>query len=50
MRLHRELGINQKAAWFLLHRLRTAAATHSNYFSGPVEVDETCIGGTSARK
>lgn len=41
MRLHRELGITQKAAWFMLHRLRKAAEMNTGYFKGPVEVDET---------
>ncbi len=45
MRLHREIGISQKAAWFLLHRIRTAAETGEELFSGPVEADETYIGG-----
>ena len=45
MRLHRELGISQKAAWFMLHRLRTAAETGETLFTGPVEADETYIGG-----
>ena len=45
MRLHRELGISQKSAWFLLHRLRSVAETGDALFSGPVEVDETYIGG-----
>ncbi len=45
MRLHRELNISQKSAWFLLHRLRTAAETGEALFSGPVEADETYIGG-----
>ena len=45
MRLHRELGISQKSAWFLLHRLRTAAETGETLFSGPVEADETYVGG-----
>ncbi len=27
MKLHRELGIGQKAAWFMLHRLREAYQT-----------------------
>ena len=45
MKLHRELGISQKAAWFMLHRLRTAAESGSMEFAGPVEVDETYIGG-----
>ena len=46
MRLHRELGISQKAAWFMLHRLRKAMeAGRSNQFTGPVEADETYMGG-----
>ena len=45
MRLHRELGINQKSAWFMLHRLRKAAEIGSGPFAGPVEVDETYMGG-----
>ena len=46
MKLHRELGICQKSAWFLAHRLREAwKAPQKLKFSGPVEVDETFIGG-----
>ena len=45
MRLHRELGIGQKAAWFMLHRLRKAAEMETGLFSGPIEFDETYIGG-----
>ncbi len=45
MKLHRELGISQKAAWFLLHRLRETAKAGEGLFSGPVEVDETYMGG-----
>ena len=47
MRLHRELGIGQKAAWFMLHRLREAFAQtgSDDKFAGPVEVDETYMGG-----
>ena len=48
MRLHREIGISQKAAWFMLHRLRKAAETRSGVFSGPVEADETYMGGKRA--
>lgn len=45
MRLHRELDISQKSAWFMLHRLRKAAETGVSPFAGPVEVDETYFGG-----
>ena len=45
MRLHRELGIGQKAAWFMLHRLRDAFESAAGPFGGPVEVDETYMGG-----
>ena len=45
MALHRELGIGQKAAWFMLHRLRMAYETEAGRFNGPVEVDETYMGG-----
>ena len=45
MKLHRELGISQKAAWFMLHRLRLALEAETGPFAGPVEADETFIGG-----
>ena len=46
MKLHRDLGITQKAAWFLAHRLRDALTQdHPDRFDGPVEVDETYVGG-----
>ena len=50
MRLHRELGISQKAAWFMLHRLRLAFDAEVGPFTGPVEVDETHIGGKRENK
>jgi transposase-like protein len=44
--VHRALGITQKTAWFLLHRIRLAMQTGSfGKLSGEVEVDETFIGG-----
>ena len=42
----RDLGVTQKTAWFMMHRLRRAIHTKSfNRFGGNVEVDETFIGG-----
>jgi transposase-like protein len=42
----RDLGISQKSAWHLAHRLRFALHQGSfEKFSGHVEVDETFIGG-----
>src|SRR5436309_11431680 len=44
--LGRTLGITQKSAWFMLHRIRLAMQTGSfSKLSGTVEVDETFIGG-----
>lgn len=44
MKLHCDLNIDQRSAWFLAHRLRTALAEKGRVFSGPVEVDETYFG------
>lgn len=44
--IHRALGITQKTAWFVLHRIRLAMQQGSiEKLSGHVEVDETFIGG-----
>ncbi len=44
--LARALGVTQKTAWFMLHRLRLAMQAKSfDKFKGEVEVDETYIGG-----
>ena len=50
MKLHRDIGVTQKTAWFMLHRIREAWNTRNNgeQFSGPVEVDETYMGGRRA--
>ena len=45
MKLHRDLGISQKAAWFMAHRLRETVTEADIQFDGPVEVDETYMGG-----
>src|SRR5215217_5352791 len=44
--LGRALGVTQKSAWFMLHRIRLAMQTGSfDKLDGEVEVDETFIGG-----
>jgi transposase-like protein len=45
----RAVGITQKSAWFMLHRIRTslkdAADIKIDGEGGPIEVDETFVGG-----
>ena len=50
MKLHRDLGITQKSAWFLAHRLREtfAARNSGGNLAGPPEVDETYVGGRAS--
>ena len=46
MKLHRDIKVTQKTAWFMFHRLREVWANDkADKFSGPVEVDETYMGG-----
>ena len=47
MKLHRDIGVSQPAAWFMLHRIRQAWSKSDNGtpLAGPVEVDETYMGG-----
>ena len=54
MQMKRALGITQKSAWFMLHRIREAwnwdDVPYYGKFDGPVEVDETYIGGKERNK
>src|SRR6266542_3054935 len=45
--IHRALGITQKSAWFVLHRVRLTMEAGGGFeqMLGPVEVDESFIGG-----
>ena len=51
--LARALGVTQKTAWFMLHRIRKAMellppSDDSDKFDGPTEADATYVGGLSA--
>lgn len=50
--LAKDLGITQKTAWFVMHRLREASTTGSfnRMLDGEVEVDETFVGGKAKNR
>ena len=50
MKLHRDLKVTQKTAWYLAHRIRETWEDNALPFAGPVEVDETYIGGKAANR
>lgn len=51
MKLHRDLGITQRSAWYLAHRIRENFQDQQiNPFGGPVEADESYFGGLESNK
>ena len=52
MKIHRDLGITQKSAWFMVHRLRESWKTLAGVsgMEGPVEIDEVYLGGLEKNK
>ncbi len=51
MKVYRDLGMRQATAWFMLHRIREAFDEGVGLpFPGPVEADETHIGGREKNK
>lgn len=51
MKLYREVGIRQGTAWFLMQRIREGFLQGTGKpFPGPVEADETYVGGKNANK
>ena len=45
MQIAKEIGVQQKSAWFMLHRIRKAMQDEPGQLSGTIEMDETFVGG-----
>ena len=50
MKLHRDLDITQKSAWYMLQRIRAFYIETHEPFAGESEVDESYFGGKEANK
>ncbi len=51
IQLGKDIGVTQKTAWFMLHRIRLMMSDkHADMLEGTTEVDETYVGGKRGNK
>lgn len=50
VQLSEQVGVTQKTAWFMYHRIRETYKQNKGLISGTIEIDETYVGGKNKNK